>query len=72
VGPGSPRTLRDPAVDLAVTGYEVWDFDIPAGFRVASIGYETDGEFKARLKNAWRSSDPSPNYCGTTPLASTP
>lgn len=34
----------------AITGYEVLDIDLPAGFRVASIGYETEDEFKARLK----------------------
>lgn len=34
----------------ATSGYEVVDFELPAGFRVASIGYETDEEFKARLK----------------------
>lgn len=42
----------------AVTGYEIWDFDIPAGFRVASIGYETDEEFKARLKKRMEEYDP--------------
>jgi len=34
----------------AVSGYEVLDFDLPGDFRVASIGYETDEELRARLK----------------------
>lgn len=39
-----------------ISGYEVLDFVLPAGFRVSSIGYDTDDEFKARLKK--RGEDP--------------
>jgi transcriptional regulator with XRE-family HTH domain len=42
----------------AVSGYEVLDFDLPAGFRVASIGYETDEEFRARLKERTKKDRP--------------
>ncbi len=31
-------------------GYEVLDFDLPAGFRVSPVGYESEERFKDRLR----------------------
>lgn len=56
--PARHERYETPPSIAAITGYEVWDFDIPAGFRVASIGYETDEEFKARLKKRMAEYDP--------------
>jgi transcriptional regulator with XRE-family HTH domain len=33
-----------------IRGYEVRDFDIPAGFRVSPVGYETEERFRDRLR----------------------
>ena len=37
-----------PASDAS--GYEVLDFDLPAGFRVSPVGYESEERFKDRLR----------------------
>ena len=33
-----------------ISGYEVWDFDTPPGFRVSPVGYESRERFKDRLR----------------------
>lgn len=33
-----------------ISGYEVLDFDLPAGFRVSPVGYESEERFKDRLR----------------------
>jgi hypothetical protein len=50
VGPCQALHYETPPSIAAISGYEVLDFELPAGFRVSRIGYETDEEFKARLK----------------------
>lgn len=50
--PATQYHYETPPSIAEVTGFEVLDFDLPAGFRVASIGYETEEEFKARLKDS--------------------
>lgn len=47
--PAGHEHYETPPEIADITGYEVWDFDLPARFRVSSIGYETRDEFKARL-----------------------
>ncbi|HKO37878.1 MAG TPA: helix-turn-helix domain-containing protein [Solirubrobacterales bacterium] len=32
------------------SGYEVLDFDLPAGFRISPVGYESEKRFKDRLR----------------------
>jgi len=46
----TPRRIAD------ITGYEVWDFDTPARFRVSPAGFETRERFKDRLRQ--RGEDP--------------
>jgi transcriptional regulator with XRE-family HTH domain len=41
----------------ASSGYEVLDFDLPAGFRISPVGYETEERFKDRLRQ--RMEDPA-------------
>lgn len=48
--PASHQHYETPAAIADISGFEVRDFDLPAGFRVSSVGYETTEEFKARLK----------------------
>jgi transcriptional regulator with XRE-family HTH domain len=38
------------------SGYEVRDFDLPAGFRISPVGYESEERFKDRLRQ--RGEDP--------------
>jgi transcriptional regulator with XRE-family HTH domain len=33
-----------------ISGYEVWDFDVPARFRVSPVGYESRERFRDRLR----------------------
>lgn len=47
--PASHAHFETPPSTAEISGYEVWDFDLPARFRVSSIGYESKDEFKARL-----------------------
>jgi transcriptional regulator with XRE-family HTH domain len=48
--PAQRYHYETPPSIAAKSGYEVVDFELPAGFRVSRIGYETEEEFKARLK----------------------
>ncbi|MGN6588560.1 MAG: helix-turn-helix domain-containing protein [Solirubrobacterales bacterium] len=41
----------------SATGQDVMDFDLPAGFRVSPVGYETEDRFKDRLRQ--RMEDPA-------------
>jgi transcriptional regulator with XRE-family HTH domain len=50
--PASHEHYETPPEIARITGYEVWDFDLPARFRVSSIGYETREEFQARVKRS--------------------
>jgi transcriptional regulator with XRE-family HTH domain len=45
------------SVAAEIEGYAVWDFDIPARFRVSPVGYETRERFKDRLRQ--RFEDPA-------------
>ncbi|MGN6215415.1 MAG: helix-turn-helix domain-containing protein [Solirubrobacterales bacterium] len=45
--PGRHEHYESPAD--ASSGYEVLDFDLPAGFRVSPVGYESEERFKYRL-----------------------
>jgi transcriptional regulator with XRE-family HTH domain len=56
--PASQEHYETPPEVADITGYEVWDFDLPARFRVSSIGYETDEEFRARLKESSKKDRP--------------
>jgi len=56
--PPSHEHYETPPDIADISGYEVWDFDLPARFRVSSIGYETRDEFKARLKKQEEEHDP--------------
>jgi transcriptional regulator with XRE-family HTH domain len=50
--PASHEHYETPPEVADITGYEVWDFDLPARFRVSSIGYETREEFLARVERS--------------------
>jgi transcriptional regulator with XRE-family HTH domain len=52
--PGRHEHFESPAD--ASSGYEVLDFDLPAGFRVSPVGYESEERFKDRLRQ--RGEDP--------------
>jgi transcriptional regulator with XRE-family HTH domain len=56
--PASHEHFETPPAIADISGYEVWDFDLPGRFRVSSIGYETRDEFKARLKRRGEENDP--------------
>jgi transcriptional regulator with XRE-family HTH domain len=44
------ESYETPAAIAEVSGYEVWDFDVPARFRVSPVGYESRERFKDRLR----------------------
>jgi transcriptional regulator with XRE-family HTH domain len=46
--PGRHEHYESPAD--AGSGHEVLDFDLPAGFRVSPVGYESEERFKDRLR----------------------
>lgn len=46
--PGRHHHYESPASDAS--GYEVLDFDLPAGFRISPVGYESEERFKDRLR----------------------
>jgi len=46
--PGRYHHYESPASDAS--GHEVLDFDLPAGFRVSPVGYESEERFKDRLR----------------------
>lgn len=52
----SHEHYETPPAIADISGYEVWDFDLPGRFRVSSIGYETWDEKKARIHD--RLNDP--------------
>jgi transcriptional regulator with XRE-family HTH domain len=52
--PGHHEHYESPAD--ASSGYEVLDFDLPAGFRVSPVGFESEERFKDRLRQ--RGEDP--------------
>lgn len=56
--PASHEHHETPRAIAGISGYEVWDFDLPARFRVSSIGYETWDEKKARIKQRGEEDDP--------------
>lgn len=49
--PASHKHYETPPEIADITGYEVWDFDLPARFRVSSVGYETREEFLTRVES---------------------
>lgn len=54
--PTSHRHYETPPSIAAISGYEVRDFHLPAGFRVSPVGYEKSERFEDRLKQ--REEDP--------------
>lgn len=48
--PASHRHYETPPSIAAISGYEVRDFHLPAGFRVSPVGYESEERFKDRLR----------------------
>lgn len=52
--PGRHEHYESPAD--ASSGHEVLDFDLPAGFRISPVGYESEERFKDRLRQ--RGEDP--------------
>lgn len=46
--PASHHHYESPPSDAS--GHEVLDFDLPAGFRVSPVGYESEERFKDRLR----------------------
>lgn len=46
--------FETPPSVAALTGHEALDFDLPAGFRISPVGYETDEELQARRKEGRR------------------
>ena len=56
--PASHEHYETPAAIADISGYEVWDFDLAARFRVSRIGYETWDEKQARIKRRGEENDP--------------
>jgi transcriptional regulator with XRE-family HTH domain len=54
--PASHRHYETPPSIADISGYEVRDFHLPAGFRVSPVGYESEARFKDRLRQ--RGEDP--------------
>ncbi|HYQ78969.1 MAG TPA: helix-turn-helix domain-containing protein [Solirubrobacterales bacterium] len=54
--PASHRHYEAPPSIADVSGYEVRDFHLPAGFRVSPVGYASEERFKDRLRQ--RGEDP--------------
>jgi len=48
--PGHHEHHETPPAMADVSGYEVWDFDVPPGFRVSTVGYESRARFRDRLR----------------------
>lgn len=48
--PPEHESYETPPEVADISGYEVWDFDVPARFRVSPVGYETRERFKDRLR----------------------
>lgn len=50
--PPDHESYETPPEIADISGYEVWDFDVPARFRVSPVGYESRERFKDRLRQA--------------------
>ncbi|HWC48156.1 MAG TPA: helix-turn-helix transcriptional regulator [Solirubrobacterales bacterium] len=48
--PGHHEHHETPPAIADVSGYEVWDFDVPPGFRVSPVGYESRARLRDRLR----------------------
>lgn len=48
--PAEHRHYETPPEIADINGYEVWDFDVPARFRVSPVGYESRERFRDRLR----------------------
>jgi len=55
--PPRHESYETPPEVAEISGYEVWDFDVPARFRVSPVGYESRERFKDRLRQM-REEDP--------------
>lgn len=55
--PPDHESYETPPEVADISGYEVWDFDVPGQFRVSPVGYESRERFRDRLKQA-REEDP--------------
>lgn len=55
--PASHRHYETPPSIADITGYEVRDFHLPAGFRVSPVGYESEERLNDRLRQ--RQEDPN-------------
>ncbi len=54
--PACHRHYETPPSIADISGYEVRDFHLPAGFRVSPVGYESEARFRDRLRQ--RGEDP--------------
>jgi transcriptional regulator with XRE-family HTH domain len=72
--PPRHESYETPPEVADISGYEVWDFDVPARFRVSPVGFESRERFKDRLRqqlDCWgtmhrrllRAPDPTPPGC---------
>lgn len=48
--PPDHESYETPPEVADISGYEVWDFDVPARFRVSPVGYESRERFRDRLR----------------------
>jgi transcriptional regulator with XRE-family HTH domain len=48
--PPDRESFETPPEVADISGHEVWDFDVPARFRVSPVGYESRERFRDRLK----------------------
>jgi transcriptional regulator with XRE-family HTH domain len=48
--PPRHESYETPPEVADISGYEVWDFDVPARFRVSPVGFESRERFKDRLR----------------------
>jgi transcriptional regulator with XRE-family HTH domain len=55
--PPDHESYETPPEIADISGYEVWDFDVPASFRVSPVGYESRERFRDRLRKT-REEDP--------------
>jgi transcriptional regulator with XRE-family HTH domain len=46
--PPRHESYEAPPSIASISGYEVRDFDLPAGFRISPVGYESEERFKGR------------------------
>jgi transcriptional regulator with XRE-family HTH domain len=50
--PPDHESYETPPGVADISGYEVWDFDVPARFRVSPVGYESRERFRDRLRQS--------------------